>query len=313
MLDNVYFLVGSMRSGTSLLRLMLNHHSEIAWCSDFEYCVSQLPKDGWPNMTEYLIWVKRNRVYQMHHDQDGMEIRYNLSYPELMDDLLVQRRGNKRLVGANIHKDFDRLPRIWPTAKFIHLMRDGRDVAYSTLQFGWAGNTWVGSDIWIKAEKLWEDFRKQLKPEQYLELKYEDFINDPPSMLRAVCNFMRVPFETAMLNYPKNSTYEPPDKNMIAQWKRKQAPHDIQLLEAKIGPMLVERGYVLSGLPEIAVSPKMQRKLIRESGRLRRKFRINRFGFWLLLCNKISLILRIDPLQIYFQTRINRITNKYVK
>ena len=56
----------------------------------------------------------------------------------------------------------DRLTRIWPDARFIHLVRDPRDVARSVIPMGWAGNTWVGVERWMEAERLWDRVRSSL-------------------------------------------------------------------------------------------------------------------------------------------------------
>ena len=41
-----FFLVGSERSGTTLLRLMLDHHTQLSWCNEFEYAVDLVSDKG---------------------------------------------------------------------------------------------------------------------------------------------------------------------------------------------------------------------------------------------------------------------------
>src|SRR6185369_10561789 len=97
----------------------------------------------------------------------GFTVDRSLSYPQLIDSFLQQQRArsNKPLVGATVHRHFDRLLRIWPVARFVHLVRDGRDVARSVIEMGWAGNLWTGCDRWIDAEQLWAKFSQMLPPD----------------------------------------------------------------------------------------------------------------------------------------------------
>src|SRR5262245_58902733 len=135
--DVRYFLVGSVRSGTTLLRLMLDHHPEIACSADMSYAIDGLPEgSGWPEMREYLRWLQAHRIFR----DDNWWIDPALSYPELMESFLRQKKGAKSVVCAVVHHTFSRLLRIWPEARFIHLLRDGRDVAHSCIGMGWYGN-----------------------------------------------------------------------------------------------------------------------------------------------------------------------------
>jgi hypothetical protein len=56
-----------------------------------------------------------------------------------------------------------------------------------------------------------------------------------------------------MLDYSRDSSYERPDPKLIGQWRQKLTPDELALLEARIGPMLRERGYEDSGVPAARV------------------------------------------------------------
>src|SRR5262249_54027367 len=120
MLHDPVFLVGSERSGTTLLRLMLDHHPAIAFHSEFEYAVAKMDNPAeWPCLDEYCRYLTSDRIF----NGDGFLIDRSLSYPALIDSFLCQKRdaAGKPIVGATVHLDFDRLMRIWPQARFIHL------------------------------------------------------------------------------------------------------------------------------------------------------------------------------------------------
>jgi hypothetical protein len=145
-----FFVVGAVRSGTTVLRLMLGHHPQICRCDEFEYVTSAIAgRSGWPDTAEYVRDLPRHRDFR----QSGFRIETSLPFPELARDFLVQRRSAdaRRLVGATVHNHFDELPRIWPGARYIHLSRDPRDVARSCVDMGWGGNAWSALAIWEQA------------------------------------------------------------------------------------------------------------------------------------------------------------------
>ena len=88
----------------------------------------------------------------------GLAIDRGLDYPRLAQSFVAQycARSGKPIHGATCHKHFDRLLRIWPRARFVHIVRDGRDVARSCIGMGWAGNVWHGSERWIAAGPAYE-------------------------------------------------------------------------------------------------------------------------------------------------------------
>jgi hypothetical protein len=220
MLKNPIFLVGVERSGTTLLRLMLDYHPQIAFNQDFKFAVVQIndPKN-WPDLPSYYEYLSCNRIFL----QSNFSIDKNLSYPELVNSFLLQQRerNKKPIVGALVHHHFDRLLQIWPDAKFIHLCRDGRDVARSTIRMGWAGNMFTGVEGWITAELLWQKLSPQLSSEQKLTIHYEALIQNSDEVLTQICNFIGVPFDKAMYNYAQHSTYSLPEPHLIEQWRRK--------------------------------------------------------------------------------------------
>jgi len=240
------FLVGAERSGTTAVRLMLDHHPLVGWVNEFEYVVDKVPDGvGWPDVESYVEWLETHRIFTAAE----LGIKEGLAYRELVDDFLRQwrERKGKRVVGATVHRHFDRLLRIWPEAKFLHIVRDGRDVAASNIRLGWAGNVWHGVDRWIEAERLWTRMRRELSSERYFEFRFEDLISEPEKWLGEICDFLGVERDCgAMLSYPEDTTYSYPDSRLLYQWKRKMPACDLEVLESRIGGMLTARGYELA-------------------------------------------------------------------
>jgi hypothetical protein len=312
MISTPLFLVGSERSGTTLLRLMLDHHPALAFEVEFEYVIEKVGDDGtWPDLDDYYEWLSAHRIYLARR----YDIDKRFSYPQLVNDFLVQRRRrvNKPLVGATIHYNFDRLPWIWPDARFIHLVRDGRDVARSTIEMGWAGNTWTAIDRWIAAEESWEVLKQSLSPERAFDVQYEDLIRHPEETLTAICRFIGIEYDPAMLRYPEDSTYSAPDLKLIDQWRHKQSEREIRLSEARAGDWLVRRGYKLSGLPPIEVDEHTKAELVRQSKRYCRKFQINRYGLPLFGTHYLARKLGLGRLAKYTGRKMHAIDNAHLK
>src|SRR5690606_30898833 len=124
-------------------------------------------------------------------------------YPTLLNGFLIQARdqAGKSLVGATVHRHFDRLLWLWPDARFIHLVRDPRDVARSCIGMGWAGNVWTGVERWVTAEQLWDRLRHRLTEARMLEVRYEDLLAAPDRVLARTCAFVGVDYAPAMLTY----------------------------------------------------------------------------------------------------------------
>ena len=306
-------LVGAERSGTTMLRLMLDNHPDIAWCSEFEYAVEYMKDDTqcYPNIEKFYRYLKTDRIFQLH----GFSIDPQLNYPELIDSFLRQRQQQtgKPLVGLTCHRHFDRLLKIWSDARFIHIVRDPRDVARSCIGMGWNGNVWCGSDRWLEVEQLWQQMRSHLSKDRYLEISYEDFLENTESVLGQICSFIGTEVSPTMYDYANTTDYTLPDFKFAYQWKRKASDTDIQLVEARTSSMLVERGYQLSGLPQIKVNSLMNARLRLHDKVERSRFRIQRYGIGLVLSDFITRRLKINLLQQPIRLHMNTIDMSHCK
>ena len=295
------FLVGCVRSGTTMLRLMLDHHPEIAFSSEFEYAVDLVPDEGWPELDAYYEFLETDRIFQ----DSGQRIVPGLDYPALVRDFLrqFQERRGKPIV----HTHFDWLPRIWPDARYLHLVRDGRDVARSIIAMGWAGTFWTAAERWVEAERLWDRLKPTLAPDQVLEVRYEELVAAPEPQLTRICEFLGVAYRPEMLEFPKHSSYSAPDPQLSYQWKKKLTPDQLREVEAQLGPLLTEgRGYEPSGQPPLEVSASMARRLHRLCRLARARNRVKFLGPGLFLASYISRRIGPKAWRDGVQRRVNR-------
>ena len=213
---------------------MLDHHPEIAFEKEFDFVVTKVSDAGeFPSPHDYVDWIATVRGANYAIDRA-------LDYRELANDFLHQKRvssGGKPHVGATVHRNFDRLRFLWPDARYIHLIRDPRDVARSVLQKGWAGNIYQASEFWIQAENCWDSLVTQLSSDQAIQIHYEDLVRRNEAVLTEICRFVGVDYSEKMLDYPADAPqYPPPDPSLVAQWKTKLSKRDVALVEVRTGP-----------------------------------------------------------------------------
>jgi hypothetical protein len=151
------------------------------------------------------------------------------------------------------------LARLWPEARFVHLIRDGRDVALSYLSLHWGPST-----VWSAARKWRRDVSAGIRDGQplgtsrYLEVRYEALIAEPRSTLEVVCAFAGLPFEAAMLDPAQRAGHETlaPDEGRpfherseglldpaAREWRTQMSDPDVRAFEAVAGPLLEDLGY----------------------------------------------------------------------
>lgn len=305
------FIVGCVRSGTTLFRLMLDHHPGVSFWHEFEYAIDLVGDDGrFPDLGIFHDYLRGHRIFQ----DSGVGIDPALDFRSLVNSFLAQKRGRdgKPLVGATVHSHFDRLPWVWPDARYIHLVRDGRDVGRSMVEVGFVGNSYAAVEQWMGVEYLWSDLAPKIPPGRRIEVRYEDLVARPEATLTRVCEFLGVPYDPAMLDYPKDTTYGPPSPEFAERWRT--MPHEeVEVLEARIGGMLIRRDYPLSGRPLRQITPAQHLRLMSRHRWARARLRMKRYGPPLYFGEVVTRRLRFDCLHRRLSGRIDRIDRRLLK
>ena len=186
-------------------------------------------------------------------------------------------------------------------------------MARSCIGMNWAGNVWAGIDRWIEVEQLWSQLKEAIAPERYIEVRYETLIAEPVENLTNLCNFIGTAYDPAMFRYAQTSTYDLPDAKLLCQWKRKLSEREIQLVEAKSGKLLVERGYELSGLPPLTVNSVMKQMLRLHNEWSVVQGRIRIYGLPLILSSFLSRHLKLKQWSKSVQLQRNDIDTARLK
>jgi len=306
------FLVGAEQSGTTLLRLMLDSHPEIAFAEEFDYAVDAIGDDGTvPSIEQFRARLALDRAFAT----SGFTLDPGLDYVELVNGFLSSRQEKKRaaVVGATIHHGFSKALRLWPEARFIHLVRDPRDVAPARMAEGLAGNPWFAVEHWIRAEDEWAELETRVPAERRLVVYFDDLVRDHDSALTTVCRFLGVDYTAQMLDYSRDTDYRAPNPNLAGDWRDTLTARNVRLIETRVGERLVRAGFAPSGLEPIRVTGPQETWLRWHDRAGRISGRVQFFGLRLTAVELAARLLRLEPLQRSVRLRFNEVERDLLK
>ncbi len=235
------FVVGAERSGSTLLRLMLDGHSKLSFSHQMEFLVDYTPPgEPHPEVLDLLGKLVGDAVFRRSKLEVGAHPFR--SSRELIESLLFQRGTGCAAVGGTVHRHFARPLDHWPNARFIHLIRDPRAVAPSAVRMGWDGTPYAAAERWLESEQEWDALAAKLDDDAWTEVRFEDIATNPREALTGLCTFMGVEFEPAMLEFHAHSTYDKVDPKVATAW-RKNPPQWARDVEMRAGDMMRTRGY----------------------------------------------------------------------
>lgn len=278
------FIIGTQRSGSNLLRVMLNQAAEVAAPHPphlLQTFFPLLPLYGdlyqtgpWQSLvTDVCAWVNANPVPWAGFiaSPDRLFLLEKRSLPALVGSVYDQfavHTGKSIWVNKSM-ANVRYLPDIQadlPLAKFLYLYRDGRDVALS-FQKAVVGpkHPYVTGREWAHDQRLALEGMACLPADQALALSYEQLISAPEPSVRQVCQFLGIEFRPALLDYHQSAESvvtassgkmwanltRPVMAGNQGKFLREMAPEAISQFEAAAGDVLVRLGYtcVGQGLP----------------------------------------------------------------
>jgi hypothetical protein len=144
---------------------------------------------------------------------------------------------------------------LFPEARFVHIIRDGRDVALSYRDRRGMGLV-EAAYRWRRDVRAGRRAGRRLGPGRYHEVRYEALVRDPEGVLGEVCRFLELPFDPRMLRpqevaervIPSSTRAwhphlgEPPTEG-LRSWQRQMPPGEVALFEGIAGDLLEELGY----------------------------------------------------------------------
>ena len=279
------FIVGTGRCGTTLLRMMLDAHPELAIPPETHFfpALGSAFEDPSKGLDDFLTLLSTFHTWP----DFGLEVG---ALGEALGssgafDLTRALRTFYRLYAEKFGKPRwgDKTPiyfasmglvqRMMPEARFIHLIRDGRDVALSIKDL------WFGPDSIREVAGWWVSRINQARSQVeelpwYLEVRYEDLVRDPERVLREICAFIDLPWNPIMLDYHERAAerlaelrydaptqgrggiiraedrvgifslvLKPPQADRLERWRTEMGAPDREWFEGIAGAMLRELGY----------------------------------------------------------------------
>jgi sulfotransferase family protein len=277
----VVFIVGCPRSGTTLLRRMVSAHSQIVITPEAHWIPLWFEKrrgltgDGLvtPELIPALLAHPKFALFHLGREElmtlieDGQPSSYASFVTGIFD--LYGRARAKELVGnktPDSARRMDTLHALWPQARFVHLIRDGRDVALSLMNWPRVRSkkpgtfpTWKNDPVSTSA--LWWELNvrrgreagKAFGPEVYREMRYEALVAHPAEECAALCDFLGLAYDEVMLRYheafrktdtaPGAGHDRQPITSGLRNWRAHMRAEDVERFEAATGALLDELGY----------------------------------------------------------------------
>ena len=267
-----FFIVGAQRSGTTMFRLMLNQHPELAVPFESGFITIFYRRLG-----EYGDLTTEENVRRLLGDIAEFPLVKKGGYVEDVEAILAHPIASYADLVNAIFKvyawrtekvrwgdktpgyvtDLEVLWTLFPGCLIIHLVRDGRDVAISNHGIAWG----IHSLPRAAADWRWKTMLGHkvgaVLGEHYLEQCYEDLVLRPEETLRRVCDFLQVRFDPDMLAYhvdaqnqiPTDSlrwhrnSVRAPDTSLVYGWKEKMSRSDRIIFEQIAGDALETFGY----------------------------------------------------------------------
>ena len=262
-------ILGVRRSGTTLLRVMLDRHSQLA-VPDESYFVPQLADRHLRrvNPDEFVDDVRRlNTLTEWEVPLEKVRDRLSPAMPTgaaigVVYAVYAEERGKPRWGDKTpmYMQNLRLLERLFPDALFVHLIRDGRDAAMSFLAMppGIVTETWMHPRTPADFACQWRTevvaarrLGRRVGP-RYLEIRYEDLVADVEGALRRICAFARLGYEPAMADYagkvdvsakPHQQSLEQPPTTGLRDWRTQMSAVDVAAFGHIAGDLLHELGY----------------------------------------------------------------------
>lgn len=258
------FIVGMNGSGTTMLLDLLNNHPNL-YGFDLESKIIPYYLNYIKNSSDlkvktefYQLFDKVRNEYVFKTINKGKPPPIPENWKELPHDLsaifdfifmyFASKEGKKRWCektpGYALH--IEKIYQLFPGAKFIHIIRDGRSCA-SSLQRRFGYKPEVSIFRW---KKIIREARRQgglIRPANYFEVHYEKLVKDPQKWLKKICLFIEEPYNRSILSHNRNRTFTGcTEKNIInnvSKWKTILDEDQVNRLDLMAGALLAELNY----------------------------------------------------------------------
>lgn len=271
-----FFIVGSGRCGTTLLRAILDAHPDVHIPPE-TYALPQAIKDfkrysrlPWPVLLKIIL-----ADFEYHPRFSTFDVSLRNLYSDLLDTPAESRalawilnrfylyHASSVKPGASRWGDktplntffLPQIHSVFPDATFIHMIRDGRDVVRSIVEAG-LGSFDYAIERWISAVRVAQEFGSK-NPRQYIEIRYENLVTNVEEEIVPLCSALDLTFDSCMLEHHTvardlgdvtqyahlSNAREPITMRHVGKWRQAFDSRQLRVLERRLGPTMDRLDY----------------------------------------------------------------------
>ena len=280
------FILGKERSGTTLLQTLLDTHPNIVGPPESKFVLLLYPRFGtikrWSE-NDILCFIEElykepwiSTIWKPNRElltSNLLAIREQANYSSICKLVYYSMRGNKKNILWLSDKNpvyalfVNPLLKIFPEAKFIHLVREPKDNVYSHLKSFGVKNTRFIAQKWLAYNDILLKCKKQFS-QKFFTLLYENMVGNPETSMKELCKFLPIPYDDKMIHnsFPErlesfgseklvmdrvqevhSNLLKPVNTSNIGKWKAGMSPEEVKIVEAITGKFAAENfNYELS-------------------------------------------------------------------
>ncbi len=272
-----FFIIGSGRSGNTLLRSILSGNSDISIPPesyripfaikkfhifnnrDWEDIVPQVLKE-FEDCKEFYTWEIdiTDAQKRLENIADSKRTLSNI-FDELFCTYTEKHSPGSKIWGDKTPMNtlyLDWIGTVFPRSKFIHIIRDGRDVASSYLKMERYDTILEAANRWINSIESAQSFGSKIK-ENYIEIRYEELVTKPEEVIKDTCDFLDIDYDSKMLDHTKqvkklgdtdkehhSNLSKPISSDSVGKWRNNLSESDQESITKLLHKHLQRLGYV---------------------------------------------------------------------
>jgi protein-tyrosine sulfotransferase len=274
--DINFFLIGSGRSGTTLLRTLLNQYAQIVIPPESHGAIPNAVKkyySGFAGEWQTLIRkslheFNRHKAFQMWNldltktakklaATRSKDQSLNALINHIYEDYKIIHKPNARLIGDKTPFNTLRLKwiiRLYPDAKFIYVLRDPRAVCSSFISSGLNPHLKENILRWKESLAAYHIFQKS-HPQQFKLFRYEDLVASPEVTMKNICSFLEIPFQEELLQERKGfsgdghikhhkNSQESINAKSLEKWRNQLSLDQIKTIETFLKSQMMQYHYL---------------------------------------------------------------------
>ncbi|PAV24480.1 hypothetical protein CF392_16045 [Tamilnaduibacter salinus] len=260
------FILGSPRSGTTFLSRLLDktrygkpiethfitkYHKKLHQYGDLSN------KSNFNRLMRDILAERPIQQWRLNLDLKDFfdRVSPDFRYSNIVNQLMVYRQGGRDGVSwgdktPHYIGDAERLFELFPEARYIYIVRDGRDVALSLLKKEWGpSNTVSCAEYWARQNSHPAVQDRLDRGDSIYFLTYEDLLANPAETIRSLYEFLGESVDPDKLD----ALIEETQAANSFKWRQTMSPRQIRQFESLAGGVLQRFGY-----PVISTNPRLR-------------------------------------------------------